>query len=145
MAMEHRIDVRVYYEDTDAGGVMYYANFLKFAERGRTELLRAAGFENSVLGAEDGVVFVVRRVVADYLKPARLDDLVCVRTAVTGLGRTSVEMLQSVFRGPEAVCRMVVTLVCVGRESMRPVRLPHGVRAAFEQCLTVGEEGAGER
>lgn len=124
---------------------MYYANFLKFAERGRTELLRALGFENSLLGSEDGVVFVVRRAVVDYLKPGRLDDLLNVRTQLVELGRTSVKMLQSVFRDEEPLCRMEITLVCVGQGSLRPVRLPARVAAAFEMGLNSPEEGAGKR
>lgn len=140
MAMEHRIEARVYYEDTDSGGVVYYANFLKFAERGRTELLRTAGFENSLLGSVDGVVFVVRRVVADYLKPGRLDDLLTVRTTIRAMGATSLEMDQSVFRHNDLLCKMGVTLVCVGRETLRPVRLPKRIKGAFTKFLNGPEE-----
>ncbi|MCB9979297.1 MAG: tol-pal system-associated acyl-CoA thioesterase [Rhodospirillales bacterium] len=132
----HTIQVRVYYEDTDAGGVVYYGGYLKFAERGRTELLRNLGFENSLLTSTEGMIFVVRRVVADYLKPGRLDDLLTVLTTVTKMGGTSLEMDQSVFCHNEVLCSMKVTLVCVGRESLRPVRLPEKVRGAFSEFMS---------
>lgn len=132
----HTIQVRVYYEDTDAGGVVYYGNYLRFAERGRSELLRSLGFENSLLGSVNGVVFVVRRVAAEYLKPGRLDDLLSVRTEVTKIGGTSLEMEQSVFCHNDMLCSMRITLVCVGQESLRPVRLPEKVRSAFLEFMS---------
>lgn len=132
----HTIQVRVYYEDTDAGGIVYYGNYLRFAERGRTELLRSLGFENSLLGSADGVVFVVRRVVVDYLKPGLLDDFLTVETKLTKIGGTSMEMEQSVFRHNDMLCSMTVTLVCVGRESLRPVRFPEKVKDAFLKTLS---------
>lgn len=132
MPHSRSIDIRVYYEDTDAGGVVYYANYLKFAERGRTELLRSLGFENTSLWSGHGVLFVVRRVVADYLKPARLDDLLRVDTSIGTIRNTSLTMLQTVSRDGETMCEMEVVLACVGRD-FRPVRLPEEIRRAFER------------
>ncbi len=94
----HVFPVRVYYEDTDTAGIVYYANYLKFAERARTEMLRAAGIEQRVLAEETGVAFAVRSCSADYLAPARLDDLLEIRTRVAGLQGATIEMEQSVTR-----------------------------------------------
>lgn len=133
--MHHSLPIRVYYEDTDAGGVVFYANFLKFAERGRTELLRSAGFENTSLWNDHGLAFVVRRVTADYLKPARLDDLLRIDTSITAVKNSSVTMQQTVFRDTEKVCEMEVVLACVGR-NFRPARVQEDVRAAFLKDTT---------
>lgn len=137
----HVMQMRVYYEDTDAGGVVYYGNYLRFAERGRTELLRSLGFENSLLRSAEDMIFVVRRVVVDYLKPGHLDNLLTVRTTVTKVGGTSLEMDQSVFCHNEVLCSMTVTLVCVGHESLRPVRLPEKVRRAFSEFMSQNPGG----
>lgn len=122
---------RVYYEDTDAGGVVYYANYLKFAERARTELLRTLGFENTSLRDRDGALIVVRRVVADYLRPARLDDLLAVRTRIAALGGASVTMEQTLSCHNSVACSLEVLLVCVG-EDLRPMKFPARVKQAFE-------------
>lgn len=115
--MINRHPVTVYYEDTDAGGVVYYANYLKFAERGRTEYLRQIGYENSRIFAENGVLFVVRHIEADYLKPARLDDRLTVQTALLAVKNSSFVMEQSIIRsekdGDVTVFTMTVTLACV--------------------------------
>lgn len=131
MAAPHRCSFRVYYEDTDAGGVVYYANYLKFAERGRTELLRALGFENTSLRDREGVIFVVRRVVADYRKPARLDDMLDVETAIREVRNTSVVMEQTISCHNSMLCTVEVLLVCIGPD-FRPVRFPAGIKQAFE-------------
>lgn len=130
-ATPHRCTFRVYYEDTDAGGVVYYANYLKFAERGRTELLRELGFENTSLRDREGTIFVVRRVVADYRKPARLDDVLEVETAIRDVGNTSVVMDQTISCHNYVVCTVEVLLVCTGPD-FRPVRFPAEVKQAFE-------------
>ncbi len=98
--MTHRFDIRVYWEDTDAGGIVYYANYLRFLERGRTEALRAAGIDQGVVRAEHGVIFVVRRAGIDWLAPARLDDLLQVETHVTGVGGASATLAQAIRRRP---------------------------------------------
>jgi len=134
----HVFSVRVYYEDTDAGGVVYFANYLKFAERARTELLRILGIEQSRLAGDAGVVFVVRRCVVDFLRPARLDDRLEIHTGVSDIRGASVDLHQSVCRnGDELVC-MDVRIACIKRaDPGRPVRLPQGVRAAFESWRDV--------
>lgn len=123
----HEIPIRVYYEDTDAGGIVFYANYLKYAERGRTELLRAAGLENRAILMEDGLLFVVRRVEADYLKPARLDDLLTVKTGVKAINNASFIMKQTIFCHDSMLFSMDVTLVCVTKEA-KPVRVPDKIK-----------------
>lgn len=128
--MDHRLPVRIYYEDTDLAGVVYHANYLRFLERGRTEALRAAGVDQVRLRDAAGLVFVVRRLTIDYLAPARFDDLVEVRTRITRLRGASVEMAQQVWRGGQCLVRAGVT--CAGVDSAgRPARLPPGVRQAL--------------
>ena len=129
--MAHSLTLRVYYEDTDFGGVVYYANYLKFIERGRTELLRQLGVDQVALKAA-GLVFVVRRVAADWLAPARFDDLLEVVTEVTEVGGASVRMAQEVRRGDVALFRATVQVACMdaGTDAGgRPRRLPPEVRA----------------
>jgi len=126
----HVFPLRVYYEDTDAAGIVYYANYLKFAERARTELLRAHGIGNRVLQESQGLAFAVRRLSAEYLAPARLDDLLEVRTRITRLGGASIEAEQDVTREGREIARLTLTLACVARTG-RPARLPEAVRAAL--------------
>lgn len=121
--MTHRIQIRVYYEDTDLAGIVYYANYLRFIERARTEWVRGLGIDQSRLKAETGVVFAVRRVEADYLSPARFDDLLTVTTAPEVVRPASITVLQSVLRGEQELFRARVTLAALG-QNMRPVRLP---------------------
>jgi acyl-CoA thioester hydrolase len=116
--------VRVYWEDTDAGGVVYYANYLRFLERARTEWLRELGVEQTVLWERDGLVFVVRRVEADYLRPARYDDLLLVDCCLLELGRASLTMAQWVRRGGESLLAARVKLACVETTGFRPARIP---------------------
>jgi acyl-CoA thioester hydrolase len=129
----HRLAVRVYYEDTDLAGVVYYANHLKFLERGRTEALRAGGVSQARLKAETGVVFLVTRVEADYRRPALFDDLLTVETAVAEIGRASVTMDQRVLRGETALVEARVRLAAVGPDG-RATRLPAAVVAALTQA-----------
>ena len=124
------LDIRVYYEDTDAGGIVYYANYLRFCERGRTEYLRSIGFQNTSLKDEKGLLFVVRRLEADYHSPARLDDVLTVRTLVSEAGKTSFMMEQEVVRGGQALFTMAVQLVCVNMNG-RPVRVPDDLKEAL--------------
>ncbi len=117
------ITVRVYYEDTDLAGIVYYANYLRFIERGRTEYVRARGIDQARLRQEAGLVFAVRRVEADYLAPARFDDLLTVQTEVTRIGGARVEMRQAVLLGDTPLFRATVTLAVLD-ETGRPRRLP---------------------
>lgn len=124
--MTHRLDIRVYYEDTDMAGVVYYANYLRFLERGRSEAVRAAGIDQLAL-RDAGLVFVVRRIAADYLRPARFDDIVTVETALTGLKGASFTMNQRVLRGAEVLLTAALTLACMDI-SGRPARIPADIR-----------------
>jgi len=116
--------VRVYYEDTDAGGVVYYANYLKFTERARTEWLRALGFEQTDLAEQHGIVFVVRSASIDYLRPARFNDGLRVTVELIKVGAGQIELAQRVLRGDELLARAAVKVACVGLRTMRPVRMP---------------------
>ena len=130
----HRLALRVYYEDTDAGGLVYYANYLKFAERARTEWLRALGFENSGLAESAGASWVVRRCEIDYLSPARLDDEVEVRTRVVALGGASADLEQTVLRGAVDLARLLLRLAFV-TPAGKPRRLPASLRAAMQNVI----------
>ena len=121
--------VRVYWEDTDAGGVVYYANYLKFLERARSEWLRVLGVEQTELAREHGVIFVVRRVEADYLRPARFDDSLEVACHLEALGRASLTMSQVVRRGADALLAARVRIACVENLAFRPVKIPGFVLA----------------
>ncbi len=116
--------VRVYWEDTDAGGVVYYANYLKFVERARTEWLSALGLEQDRLAVDAGVLFVVRRVEADYLRPARFNDRLQVISRLAELGRASLVMEQEVLRGDERLFAARVQVACVEPAGFRPARIP---------------------
>ncbi len=126
----HVFPVRVYYEDTDAAGIVYYASYLRFAERARTELTRALGLSHARLLNEAGILFAVRRCTADFLAPARLDDLLAVHTSLTHLGGASVDMQQTIRRGHADLVRLAVRLACVGSGG-RPERIPDAVRNAL--------------
>ena len=128
--LEHVFPIRVYYEDTDAAGIVYYANYLKFAERARTEMLRERGFDHRELDAKDGVAFAVRSCNADYLLPARLDDALEVRTRVTHIGGASLEADQDIARDDAILTRLKVRLACINRAG-RPARIPAAILAAF--------------
>ncbi|WP_323005885.1 tol-pal system-associated acyl-CoA thioesterase [Pseudorhodobacter sp.] len=126
--MGHQFDLRVYYEDTDLAGLVYYANYLKFIERARSEWVRELGVDQAALKARTGAVFAVRRVVADYLRPAVFDDLLQVRTAILGVSGARLQLEQVVWRGTLRLFVAEVTLVCLDAEG-RPTRLPEVLRA----------------
>ena len=126
----HRFALRVYYEDTDAAGIVYYANYLKFAERARTEMLRSVGFEQEKLRRTDGRVFAVRRCSADYLAPARLDDELVVETRLVALGGASLAVEQVIRRGERALVRLALRLACLDPAG-KPARLPSLLRMAL--------------
>lgn len=127
--------VRVYYEDTDAGGVVYYANYLKFMERARTEWLRRMGFEQDQLISEQQTIFAVRKISVDYLKPARFNDQleVCVRLA--GSSGASIFLTQSVAnRSGEEICVGEITVACLDSGSLRPKRLPQSILVELQNA-----------
>ncbi len=119
-----RLPVRVYYEDTDAAGVVYYANYLKFMERARTEWLSARGFDIAVLEREHGVVFVVRRVEIDYLQPARLGDRLDVTFTLVDGRRASLIADQDILRDGQTLIRARITVACLDHANWRPARIP---------------------
>jgi acyl-CoA thioester hydrolase len=117
--------VRVYYEDTDAGGVVFYANYLKFMERARTEWLRSLGFEQDHLITDEGIIFAVRRTQLEYLKPARFNELLNVSVDIERLGAASIAFQQSITnRNREVVCRGSVKIACLDARSLRPTPIP---------------------
>jgi acyl-CoA thioester hydrolase len=116
--------VRVYYEDTDAAGVVYYANYLKYMERARTEWLRSIGFEQTDVAREHGVIFVVRSAAVDYVRPGRFDDELQVTVELKKVGAGQIDLVQRVSRGDALLATANVKLVCVGRATMRPTRIP---------------------
>lgn len=126
--------VRVYYEDTDSGGVVYYANYLKFMERARTEWLRALGYEQDVLLQEHGLVFAVRSVQIDYLQPARFNDALTVTVQVAELGGASIELAQCIQRTtPDAaLCQGKVKIVCVNATSFKPMAIPRVIKSKIQ-------------
>lgn len=131
-ALAHSMPVRVYYEDTDAAGIVYYANYLKFAERGRTELMRSLGFAHSGIAAEIGTLFLVRRLSADYRLPAKLDDALRIETRVVGIGAATLALDQQIRRDGTVLVAIDVLVACVGRDG-RPRRVPTALRAALNQ------------
>jgi len=125
--------VRVYYEDTDSGGVVYYANYLKFMERGRTEWLRDLGFEQDHLIEQQKLIFAVRSIAVDYHKPARFNDALRVTVTVEKLGRVSIEFRQTIKRGTEILCEGLVRLASLDSEKLRPKALPKEIAEKIEQ------------
>lgn len=125
--MVHELPIRVYYEDTDMGGIVYYANYLRYIERARSDWVRSLGVDQNAMREKDGVVFVVRRVEADYLKPAKFDDELLVRTVVKVVTGVRLIMSQEVIRGDDLLFQAEVTVVCVG-EGGAPARLPANIR-----------------
>lgn len=123
----HHHHVRVYYEDTDLAGIVYYANYLRFLERGRSDMVREAGISQREMKAQ-GLVFAVRRVEADYLRPAHFEDELIVETRTTGLKGASFDMPQRVLRGDEVLLEALVKVVVLNTEG-RAVRLPADLRA----------------
>jgi acyl-CoA thioester hydrolase len=130
-----RFPVRVYYEDTDAAGVVYYANYLKFMERARTEWLSALGFDLAAIEREHGIVFVVHRVEVDFRAPAQLSDRLDVTMTLTELGRASIDADQDVRRGNEILTRARVALACINPSTRRPARIPAPLFARMETLL----------
>mgnify|MGYP006443997429 FL=1 len=128
----HVYPLRVYYEDTDAAGIVYYANYLRYAERARTEMMRAMGFSSSAIMAHDGIALGVRRCNVDYRRPAKLDDELRVETCVEKVGGASVDLCQIVRRDAETLVVMDVKLGCMALDG-GAARLPAAVRQAFEE------------
>ena len=116
--------VRIYYEDTDAGGVVYHANYLRFMERARTEWLRINGYELNRLEREYGFLFAVRSANIDYIKPARLNDLLNIQVSIARTGKASMDIDHEVYRDEELLCRARIKLAGIAVDSFRPKALP---------------------
>jgi acyl-CoA thioester hydrolase len=132
--MPHQFTTRVYYEDTDLAGIVYYANYLKFIERARTEWVASLGVDQMALKAARGIVFAVRRLEADFLRPARFGDDLVVETALQSMGGARLVLEQVVTRGGERLFAAVVTLVCL-TEDGHAARLPAEIRVRLAGTL----------
>jgi acyl-CoA thioester hydrolase len=128
-AVDFTWTVRVYYEDTDSGGVVYYANYLKYLERARTEWLRALGFELDALAREHGAIFIVRSLSIEYLRPAAFNDEIAATVELGELGGGQIILTQRITRGAEDLATARVRLACVNTATFRPVRIPPPVAA----------------
>ena len=126
--MKHEFQVRVYYEDTDLAGIVYYANYLKFIERARSTMVREAGIDQNAMKDSDGLVFAVRHVDATYLKPAKMDDELRIATKLQQLSGAQLLFEQDVFRGDEMLFSSKITVICMNGAG-RVVRLPAEIRA----------------
>jgi acyl-CoA thioester hydrolase len=119
--------IRVYYEDTDAGGVVFYANYLKFFERARTEMLRAMGYEQDELIVNEGIIFVVRSVQVDYLRSARFNEQIQVSAEVTLAKKASLTFEQQITRGDDVLCTSIIRIACLDAKTMRPKAIPENL------------------
>jgi acyl-CoA thioester hydrolase len=124
---------RIYYEDTDSGGVVYYANYLHFLERARTEMLRGLGFEQAQLARDTGIAFVVRSLQVEYLKPARLDDLIEVRSAIGELARAQMVFLQRIERNGELLVDATVRVACLNLAKGSATAIPKNIHEKLKE------------
>jgi len=127
----HQFNLRVYYEDTDLAGIVYYANYLRFIERARTEFVRSLGVDQTALKENEGIVFAVRRVEADYLSPARFDDELSVQTRPVNVTGARIVLQQDVKRGEILLFSATVTLVAL-TDTGHPARLPANIRLILQ-------------
>jgi acyl-CoA thioester hydrolase len=116
--------IRIYYEDTDAGGVVFHANYLNFFERARTEMLRALGHEQDVLKIDYGIIFVVRSLQIDYLKPARFNDMLLASARLTEAKKASLIFEQEITRGDDILCKGIVRIACLDADTLAPKAIP---------------------
>ncbi len=135
----HRLPIRVYHEDTDAAGIVYYANYLKFAERARTEMLRIAGINQSEMAKRYGMAFAVRNCAIDFRAPARLDDMIEVRSRFTEMVGATASIMQAIWRDAEVLVSLDVRVACL-RENGRPTRIPVPLRQALQLFIQLREQ-----
>ena len=131
----HHFPVRVYYADTDAGGMVYHAVYLNYAERARTEMMRLIGFDHIGLYKRHGILIGVRAAELDYLRPALLDDLLEMRSELEELGGASMRLRQDVWRADQEIARISIRLAFIGADG-RPARIPEDMRAAVQEFVT---------
>jgi len=132
-----RLSIRVYIEDTDAGGIVYYVNYLKYMERGRTEFLRKLGYHKPAM-PEEGMLLVVHRAEINYLRPARLDDQLEVTAEVIKMARTNVVFQQKIYADNQLLCEGLIRIACVEPKAMKPTAMPVAMRekiAATMACI----------
>lgn len=137
--MPNSSEYRIYYEDTDAGGIVYYANYLKFAERARTDALRVAGISQSELMAKDGLGFVVTSCEMRFLGAAKLDDVISVETQLRELKKVRMSMKQTIRKNGEVLVALNVEIACVNRD-FKPSRIPEPIAQALSQTLSISLE-----
>jgi acyl-CoA thioester hydrolase len=130
--------LRIYWEDTDAGGVVFYANYLKFFERARTEWLRSLGYAQEALRTETGAIFIVSQTSMRYLRPARLDDLLTVTVEVKHAGQASMTVAQVAWRGEERLAEGDIRIGCVDAQSFRPRRIPEPLLKVMDEYMRRG-------
>ena len=130
---DFRATMRIYWEDTDAAGIVFYANYLKFFERARTEWLRSLGFGQEALRTEAGIAFVVSETRLRYRRPARLDDVIDVSVAVAHLGQASLEIAQEARRAGELLADGTIRIGCVELGTFRPCRIPNDIRLSIHR------------
>ena len=128
----HSLPLRVYYEDTDAAGIVYYANYLRFIERGRTEFLRALGYQQNEIAAASGLAFAVRSLTSEYLLPARLDDELIVFTSIQSLGRAQLVFDQHIERGGVVLYEAAVRIVCLDMNKGKAAAMPRDIHEKFK-------------
>ena len=128
--------MRIYYEDTDSAGIVYYANYLRYFERARTEWLRALGFEQTDIAAQHGAVFVVRSITVEYLAPARFNDALEISVELGDVGASQIKLTQRVTRGTDTVVEAQVRLACVNIAAMKAVRIPTIIKAKISEITT---------
>ncbi len=136
----HEIAFRVYYEDTDAGGVVYYANYLRFAERARTEWLRLLKIEQNILWREECIGFVVTHCSIDYKQPARLDDVMVLKSSLNKITPARITFLQTAYREEREIplAQLKVEVACIDR-TLKPARIPEFIRAKLDFFLQNGK------
>lgn len=132
--MQHETSVRIYFQDTDAGGIVYHSNYLDYAERARSEFLYDLGLSNTSL-IEQGVAFVVRRLEMDFRASAKLDDLLTVKTQIADIKNASIVMEQTVCRNETDLVRITLQLAFVNPQTMRPIRVPADIKTLFEKYM----------
>ncbi|AWX14776.1 tol-pal system-associated acyl-CoA thioesterase [Mergibacter septicus] len=131
MTTYSQLPIRIYYEDTDAGGIVYHASYLRFFERARTEFLREKGFSQQNLLNNQQLALVVRKIEIDYLQAAKLDDELCVQTYLTNVKKASVLFEQQLIRDDQIICTAKVKIACVDLNSMKPIVLPCEIKQAL--------------
>ena len=124
---EFKWPVRVYYEDTDAAGIVYHTSYLKYMERARTEYLRALGYSQRQLRMEQGIIFVVNRININFKRPAVVDNELTVTCAINKIGGASLNFYQNIYRDNEELCRAEVSVACLGAERLTPTRMPKSI------------------